>query len=270
MENLLGEFIKARRARVRPEEVGVRNYGRRRVPGLRRDELASLAGLSEPYLTRLEQGVDRHPSVQVLESLAGALRLDPDAAAHLLALADPNPTRAPEPDLADDVQRLVDAWEAAPAYVRNRRFEVLAANKLALALADLYRPGRNLVRDLFLDPVNRRLFPDWAQIAQQSVAALRAEADPRDPRIVELLAELRADADFARMWALHDVRPVRDEIKRFDHPEVGRLELRRQALTIAGAEDQVIIVYQAAAQSPSAAALARLSAPGPDAGWSDR
>ena len=270
MENLLGEFIKARRARVRPEEAGVKNYGRRRVAGLRRDELASLAGLSEPYLTRLEQGVDRNPSVQVLESLAGALRLDPDATAHLLALADSGPTRAPEPDLADDVQRLLDAWEAMPAYVRNRRFEVLAANKLALALADLYRPGRNLVRDLFLDPASHRLFPDWTQIAQQSVDALRAEADPRDPRIAELLSELRQDAEFARMWALHDVRPVRDETKRFDHPEVGALELRRQALTITGAEDQVIIVYQAAPQSPSAAALARLSAPGPDAGWSDR
>src|SRR5262245_38807176 len=128
-DNLLGEFLKARRGRVRPADVGVAASGRRRVAGLRRDELARHAGLSEPYLARLEQGVDRHPSPQVLEALARALLLDPDASAHLFALADPDLPRHRETEVAPDVQQLLDSWSGSAAYVRNRRFDVLTANK---------------------------------------------------------------------------------------------------------------------------------------------
>lgn len=234
--------------------------GRRRVAGLRREELARLAGISEPYLVRLEQGVDRHPSPQVLNSLARALELDADAAAHLFTLAGPGPVPPPSrTEVAEDVHRLLDAWADRPAYVRDRCFDVLAANKRARALAPMCEPGRNLARSVFLDPESRRLFPDWAEVAAQTAAALRAEADPGDPRTARLVAELeRDDEEFRRLWARHEARPARDELKRFAHPVVGGLALRRQALTVGGAEQQVIVVYQAPAGSSSEAALARL------------
>lgn len=256
-DNALGDFLKARRGRVAPSPADLA-HGRRRVAGLRRDELARLAGISEPYLTRLEQGVDQHPSPQVLQALARALELDADTSAYLFALAAPSPVRPSESDVAPDVHQLLDGWAGTPAYVRNRRFDVLAANKWARALAPMYEPGHNLARDMFLDPGARRLFPDWPQVAAQTAAALRAEADARDPRTVRLVAELEADDDFRELWARHDARPSRDELKRFAHPVVGDLALRRQALTVGGAEQQVIIVYQALPASPSAAALARL------------
>lgn len=259
-DKLLGEFLKARRARIAPSGRDLAVSGRRRVAGLRRDELARLAGISEPYLTRLEQGVDRHPSPQVVQALARALELDADASAYLQSLAAPMPDLVPDKgsDVSSDLHRLLDAWTDSPAYVRNRRFDVLAANKPARALAEMYEPGRNLAREVFFSPEVRHLLPDWPQIAEQTVAALRAEADLRDPQTVELIAELEADEDFRRLWAKHDARPSRDELKRFVHPEVGELSLRRQALTVGGAEQQVIIVYQAAPGSRSADALARL------------
>ena len=172
-DNLLGEFLQARRGRVQPQDVGLRSYGRRRVPGLRRDELAALAGVSQHYLTRLEQGTDRHPSPSVLHALAAALRLDRDETAHLYALAAPPPAGPPAATsdgagdgVSDDVQQLLDSWSHTPAYVRNRRFDVLAANKLAMALSPLYTPGQSLVRGMFQEPTVRALFPDWPQIAE--------------------------------------------------------------------------------------------------------
>jgi transcriptional regulator with XRE-family HTH domain len=256
--NLLGDYLKARRGRIRPDEAGVPSFGRRRVPGLRRDELARLAGMSQHYLTRLEQGKDRNPSTSVLHALAIALRLDRDETAHLYALADPPASARRHGETSEDIQRLLDSWTETPAYVRSRRFDVLAANKLAMALSPMYTPGRNLVRDMFLDPDVRAIFPDWAEIAVQTTAALRAEADLRDPATVELVSSMLSDRRFHDLWANHDVRPSRNEIKRFVHPEVGPLTLRRQALSIAGSEDQVIITYQAEPGTASGDALARL------------
>jgi transcriptional regulator with XRE-family HTH domain len=243
-ENLLGEFLKARRGRIQPD--GADTLRRRRVPGLRREELARLAGVSEPYLTRLEQGRDRNPSTQVLHALALALRLDRDETEHLYALADPPVAAEGSGEASGDIQRLLDSWSAIPAYVRDRRFDVLAANPLAMALSPMYTPGRNLVRDVFLDREARALFPDWAEIAAQTAAALRAEADLRDPATAELVASMLSDRQFRGLWENHDVRPTRNELKRFAHPSVGLLTLRRQSLSIAGAENQVIITYQPA------------------------
>lgn len=255
---MLGRFLRARRGRIRPEEAGLPSGGRRRVPGLRRAELARLAGLSEHYLTRLEQGVDRNPSPQVLHALATALRLDADETAHLHALAAPPPP-APAPDeVSAAVRRLLDAWGTVPAYVRDRRFDVLAANRAAVALAPLYTPGSNLVRGIFLDPANRALFPDWAEIAAATAAALRAEGDPRDPGTARLIAGMLTDDHFRAVWETYDVRPARDDTKRFHHPVAGPLTLRREALAIAGTDGQVVIAYQAEPGTPSAAALARL------------
>ncbi|WP_328461843.1 MmyB family transcriptional regulator [Streptomyces sp. NBC_00448] len=123
----------------------------------------------------------------------------------------------------------------------------------------MYEPGRNLVRDVCLAREIRRLFPKWPEVAAQTAAALRAEGDPRDPETARLVDELTADADFRRLWARHEVRPSRDELKRFAHPVAGELAVRRQALTVAGAEGQVVIVHQTAPGSPSADALKRLS-----------
>ncbi|WP_432868218.1 helix-turn-helix domain-containing protein [Microbispora rosea] len=269
--NTLGSFIKARRALVRPEDAGLPALGRRRVAGLRRDELAALAGVSLAYLTRLEQGRDRNPSEQVLDALGAALRLDADLTAHLHALARdasrPNggQARRPRDRPAPGAGSLLDAWVGIPAYLRGRRFDVLAANGPAMALAPMYRPGRNLVRDVFLDPRARALFPQWDAVAAGSAAALRAGADLGDPALRELVKELSAASeDFRRLWERHDVRPTRDETKEFAHPVAGPLVLRRHSLTVGGTDGQVVIAYQAEPGTPSAAALARLTAPGQD------
>ncbi|WP_250032307.1 helix-turn-helix domain-containing protein [Paractinoplanes maris] len=257
-DNEFGHFVRARRGRIPPQQVGLTPSGRRRVPGLRREELARIAGVSPRYLTRLEQGQDRNPSPQVLRALATALRLNADETAHLCALAAPPPLVTGHDEVSDVVQRLLDAWTNVPAYVRNRRFDVLAANKSAMALSTLYTPGGNLVRGVFLDPAVRTLFPDWTEVAAQTAAALRAEGTSHDPRTAELVSSMLADSDFRAMWEAHDVRPVRDAIKRFDHPIVGSLTLRREALSIAGGIDRVIITYQADPGTPSVDALARL------------
>ncbi|MEV5745972.1 helix-turn-helix transcriptional regulator [Microbispora rosea] len=269
--NTLGSFIKARRALVRPEDAGLPALGRRRVAGLRRDELAALAGVSLAYLTRLEQGRDRNPSEQVLDALGAALRLDADLTAHLHALARdasrPNggQARRPRDRPAPGAGSLLDAWVGIPAYLRGRRFDVLAANGPAMALAPMYRPGRNLVRDVFLDPGARALFPQWDAVAAGSAAALRAGTDLGDPALRELVEELSAASeDFRRLWERHDVRPTRDETKEFAHPVAGPLVLRRHSLTVGGTDGQVVIAYQAEPGTPSAAALARLTAPGQD------
>ena len=258
---LLGAYLKGRRGRVSPDEAGLTPSGRRRVPGLRRDELARLAGLSERYLTRLEQGIDHNPSPQVLQALATALKLSPDETGHLFALATaPSVPSAPGEQTVGlaEIQQLVDSWPSSPAYVRDQHFDVVVANKLALALSPLYTPGQNLVRGIFLDPAARELFPDWPDIAAQTAAALRAEADLRAPRTARLVDELLTDDAFRELWDKHDVRPTRNELKRFDHPVVGPLSLRRQSLSVAGADGLVVITYHAEPSSPSADALARL------------
>lgn len=258
--NLLGEFLKARRGQVAPEDAGIPVAGRRRVPGLRRAELADLAGVSVPYLMRLEQGRDRRPSPQILDALARALQLDSDGAAHLHALATGPSVPAVSRAVAPEIQRLLDGWAGAAAFVRDRRFDVLASNALARALSPFYMPGRNLIRDTFLDPSARTFFADWDTIAAQAVAGLRQEAGALagDPAVTALIAELSADADFSALWARHDVRAVRGEAKRFVHPVAGSLTLSRQVLSVPDTDGHVILAYLAEPGSASAAALASL------------
>ena len=181
--NALGEYLRARRELVSPESAGIPHIGRRRVPGLRRDELSLLAGVSTDYYVRLEQGRDRHPSAQVLDALARALQLDDDATAHLHALAGPErrthhsgqrPDRVPP-----SIQQLIAGWHATPAYVQGRRLDVLAANPLASALSPMFTPGVNLLRAAFLDPSVRTLFGDqWESLAHNTIAGLRALIGP--------------------------------------------------------------------------------------------
>ncbi|QUQ67017.1 helix-turn-helix domain-containing protein [Kutzneria sp. CA-103260] len=261
--NALGEFLRARRELVRPEDVGMRSAGIRRVSGLRREEVAMLAGISADYYLRLEQGRDRTPSTQVLDALADVLRLDEAGAAHLRELARPKSRRRPRPKVERvpaSIQQLVRSL-TMPAFVQNKYMDVLAANPLAVALSPHLAPGCNRLRALFTDPEARRVHPDWEQGTAEVVAQLRAVigGDTEDPRLAELIGELSlASERFRRLWARHDIRRRRSATTRLSHPQVGELILHRDKLAVTGTDNLVIVVYHAEPGTPSAQALALL------------
>jgi transcriptional regulator with XRE-family HTH domain len=266
--NVIGEYLRARRELVQPADVGLGDLGnRRRVPGLRREEVAMLAGVSADYYVRLEQGRDQHPSPQVLDALARALQLDDDATAHLHALAAPVARRrrrsAPRPEKAPTgIAQLIATWHETPAYVYGRYMDVLAANALATTLAPHYVPGTNLLRMAFLDPRTRDLYNDWERVTASSVAALRALVGPDvdDPRLNELVGELSVRSErFRELWARHDARPKRSGTTRIEHPQVGPLELQYEKLPIPDADRQTLCIYHAAPGSRSAQSLALLA-----------
>jgi transcriptional regulator with XRE-family HTH domain len=266
-ENRIGRFLRARRELVRPEDVGIPDHGRRRVPGLRREELAMLAGVSADYYVRLEQGRDQHPSEQVLDALARALRLDDDATAHLHELARPAVRRRRRPAqklerVRPSLLRLMDAWGESPAIVLGRRMDVLAANAMSLALNPAQRVGTNTVRSMFLDPEFQALHPEFERAAAGTVASLRASvgADLDDPLLHELVGELSLKSElFRKLWARHDVHAKTHGTKVMVHPIVGELELDYESFGVNGADGQMLIVYHAVPGSPSARALALLS-----------
>jgi transcriptional regulator with XRE-family HTH domain len=261
----LGDFLRSRRARLQPQDVGLPDYGRRRVPGLRREELAQLAGVSVDYYVRLEQGRDIQPSDSVLDAIAGALRLDDAERAHLFALVRPRKRarRRPSEHVRPAVRDLVSRMEF-PAMVSGRRLDVLAANPIARALlCGLNEP--NMARYAFLDDGARVLFADWDAVAQDTVAILRAAAaeDPDDAQLVELIGELSVhSAAFRKLWARHDVKAKTFGVKRYDHPQVGRLDLHWESLKLADS-GQVLVTYTPA-DSASETALNLLSALGRD------
>jgi transcriptional regulator with XRE-family HTH domain len=264
--NTIGEYLRARRALVQPEDVGLPDLGRRRTPGLRREEVAMLAGVSADYYIRLEQGRDQHPSPQVLDALARALQLDEDATAHLYALAQPQVRqrrRSSRPERATAaITELIMSWPATPAYVFGRYLDVLAANPMATALAPWFTVGENLVRGAFLDPRRRELRPDWERSLGGTVAALRINvgADTDDPRLTELVGELSLRSEeFRRLWARHDARPKGSGTTVMQHPQVGRLELSYAKLPIPDTDRQTLSIYHAAPGSPSERALALLA-----------
>jgi len=263
--NVIGEYLRARRELVQPEEVGLPNLGRRRTPGLRREEVAMLAGVSADYYIRLEQGRDQHPSAQVLDALARVLQLDEDATAHLHGLAQPPPRRrhrsSPERPPASAVA-LMMSWSTTPAYIFGRYLDVLAANPLATALAPWFTPGENLLRGAFLDPRRRELRPDWKRSLGGVVAALRANVGPDvdDPRLTELVGELSLRSEeFRQLWARHDARPKGSGTTVLHHPQVGRLELSYTKFPIPDTDRQTLSVYHAAPGSSSERALALLA-----------
>jgi transcriptional regulator with XRE-family HTH domain len=262
--NPIGEYLRARRELLRPEDVGLPDSGRRRVPGLRREELATLAGISTDYYMRLEQGRDQHPSEPVVDGLARALQLDEEANDYLHALARPRSRpRAPHrraEAAPTGIQQLLACWSHTPAYVLNRRLDVLVANPLARALSPAFTPGVNLLRAIFLDPRIREK-RDWDSITEDTAAGLRALVGPdvEDPDLAELVDELSVKSErFRSLWARHDVRSGAVGTGHFDHPEVGQLELWWEKLDIPGAEQSVIVFYPEPG-SPSEQALARLS-----------
>ncbi|GGP76461.1 helix-turn-helix domain-containing protein [Saccharothrix coeruleofusca] len=263
-ENLLGEYLRARRELVTPEQAGITVVGVRRVPGLRREEVAMLAGISADYYLRLEQGRDRKPSVQVLESIARALRLDEEMTAYLISLAVDKPRRRRRPireTVPPGMAKLVPTLQL-PAFVEGRYLDVLAANPLATALSPRLAVGGNRLRDVFLDPAERALFPDWEVATAGLVAGFRQSVgtDIDDPRFIELVGELSlASPRFRELWARHDVGPRQGAVMRFDHPQVGRLVLHREKLLVTGTEGMMLVVYHADTGSEDAEKLALLA-----------
>ena len=261
--NHLGEYLRARRARVTPAEVGLVAGPRRRLAGLRRDELAMLAGISSEYLQRLEQGRDRHPSTEVLDSIARALRMDAKATAHLHQLAYPTSRlhRAQEEQVSPAIAELVDQF-LMPAVVVSRYQDVLAANPIACALFPGFQVGQNISRWRFLDPAAKQVFPDWDEATALAVGGLRAlfAEDPDDPRLLALISELSSASErFKKLWEHADVGYTKG-ITHMRHPEVGDLYLTRTKLDLPGTGGAHIITWHATPNSTSAHALDQLRA----------
>jgi transcriptional regulator with XRE-family HTH domain len=257
------DFLMSRRARIRPQQAGLPDYaGKRRVPGLRRSELATLAGISVEYLTQLERGNLAGASESVLDALARALQLDEAERTHLfdLARAADGPRRASgrgrTAHVRPSVQRILDTL-GSPAYARTGRGDVVAVNTLCTALyGDILGPEVlpfNVARFVFLDPRSHDFFLDWDTVADDSAAALRIEAGrtPNDRQLSDLVGELSTRSDaFASRWGKHNVRLHRTATKRLQNPVVGELELTGDALQLPG-EDLTLIVYTAPASSPA-------------------
>lgn len=265
------EFLTSRRGRVTPDQVGLRVYGARRVPGLRREEVAILAGVSADYYTKLERGNAAGVSESVLEAIAGALQLDEAERAHLFDLAralGPASTRRRRPKkqaVRPSVQRILDAMTAAPALVQNRRLDILATNQLGRALySEHFRdPARpvNHARFVFFDSRARTFYADWERAASDTVALLRAEAgrDPYDRDLSDLVGELstRSD-DFRSRWAAHNVKLHQSGTKTFHHPVVGDIELAFEMLALAADPGLDLLTYSVEPGSRSEDALSLL------------
>jgi transcriptional regulator with XRE-family HTH domain len=264
--NPLGEFLRARRARVQPGDHGMPTPANRRTPGLRREDVAVLAGVSTDYYVRLEQGRERHPSPQVIDALAGALCLDTDARSYLHDLARPTPPsrrRRAVDRVEPSLITLINSWRDTPAQILNRSSDLLTANPLARALYSwMYDAGeQNLVRAVFLIEAARDFYPDWKQAAASVVAGLRmrADRDLENPRLIELVGELSLKSpEFVRLWSRHDVRPKRAQTKIVYHPQVGELTLAVEPLTIDSSPGQQLMIYHADPGSRSAQSLALL------------
>ena len=246
--NLLGDHLRARRELLSPERAGIPAGGVRRVPGLRREEVAQLAGISADYYLRLEQGRDRNPSRQVLEAIARVLQLDDDTTAYLIGLTEQRPPKRRRRRKETVPPGMVKFLAAVglPAFVEGRYLDVLAANPLAEAISPRLVAGANRLRDVFLDPAEQALFPDWHLATQSLVAGFRQSVgtETGDPRFIELVGELSlASPRFRELWARHDVANRRGATVRFAHPQVGELVLNREKLLLSDAPGLVLAVY---------------------------
>jgi len=271
--NEIREFLTSRRARITPEQTGLRTYGdSRRVPGLRREEVALLAGVSVDYYTRLERGNANGVSESVLEALARALKLDEAERAHLFDLAraahatTPTRRRPAKHQVRPSVQRILDAMTGAPAFVRNDRMDILAANRLGHALysemfVDPRRPV-NTARFVFLDSRAPTFYLDWERVANDAVGILRSAAgrDPHDRDLSDLVGELSTQSDlFRTRWAAHNVRFHDTGVKRFHHPAVGDLSLTFETMILSADSGLTLFAYTAEHGSKSEQGLSLLA-----------
>lgn len=264
--NLLGEFLRARRELVRPEEHGLPDRGHRRVPGLRREEVAILAGVSAEYYIRLERGRDRNPSAQVLDALSDVLGLDQESRSYLVSLVTRASQRhltsaASSEQVSPSILRLMRATPGVPAFVLGRFMDVLAYNRAAEVLhgRSLHR---NVVRHVFLDPAARHFYPDWDDVAAEAVASLRSSAAGHlnDPELVQIIGELCLNSpDFGRLWARHDVRAKTSGTKRIVSPAVGELTVTWEGLAVTSNPGQLLVTYFAESDTASDNALQRVA-----------
>jgi len=265
-ENELGTFLRTRREAVAPAEVGLPDNGRRRTPGLRRAELATLAGVSIDYLVRLEQGRDRRPSTQVLGALADALRLSADDRV-LLRLAAKHtdggmtcPAGLPAESVRPTVLALLDRLDPTPAYVSNRLGDVLAFTsgfqRLAGPVGLLDRQPSNVLLFVFADDRARAVYPEWDRIADEQIALLKVDSMRADPHATELakVLEITAGAAFSDRWAAPVRLPARTGVERWVHPEAGELRLAYEILELPDGDDQRLVVYLPADESHVASA----------------
>ena len=260
--NELGEFLCAQRARVTPADAGLTTVGNRRVPGLRREEVAVLAGVSADYYTRLEQGREQAPSAQLLQSICRALQFAPDARDHAFRLARLAPTTrvtAEQPTV--HLRQLLDSFPRAAAYVVNPAFRVIAANDIATALIAPAQHDGQVMQYLFLDPTASTYFVDWNDVARAAVSAMRLAAgfSPPHPEVATLVRRLYARSPaFAALWDDQTVQGLTSVHKFIRHPEVGDLELWYQTFDVREAPGLQLTVATAAPGSPSEDALALL------------
>jgi transcriptional regulator with XRE-family HTH domain len=263
----LATFLRTRRDLLKPADVGLPEGDRRRVAGLRREEVAMLAGISTEYYLRLEQGRERQPSDQVLEALAQALQLDDDATQYMRNLTRPAPHRrrhrhASVERVDPGISTMIDSWPLTPAYVQDRRMTILAANPLARALVPFFAPQVNLLRATFMEPELRARVRNWDAVTAIIVSWLRfmiAEDSNGDLELQSLIGELSIGSDrFRTLWARQDVKQKTGGPALFDHPQVGPLELRYRVFVLPDAR-QILTGYYAEPGSPSEESLRLLS-----------
>ncbi|MFE2643577.1 helix-turn-helix transcriptional regulator [Streptomyces nigra] len=274
----LASFLRIRRSRVDPETVGIPVDSRRRVEGLRREEVAHLSGVSVDYYVRLEQGRATQPSEQVLDALARVLGLDEIERGHLTRLSCQRRRRAKAPGgrLRPEVLRVLDLVTGAPAFIMNHRLDVLAGNRLAGLLYGRPMPGLNTARHIFLEEADRGLYADWEKCTVDVVGHLRLAAGeyPDDPRLASLIGELAMGSErFRRLWARADVRARTHGRKAYRHPLVGLLELHQENFALpseAGAELVVLSAAPGSAAEDGLRLLAGLGADVPRGGQAER
>lgn len=259
----LAEFLRAHRDKIQPEDVGLRAGGRRRVAGLRREEVAELAGISADYYHRIEQGRER-PSDQVLDAIARGLRLTPDAAVYLRKLvSDPLHSKCSaewRQPLNPALQALIDGWPGTPAHIHDVTTTMVMANRCAQALSPSFAVGESPLRRLFLDDQMREFYRDWESMTAWAVRWLRDYAGEQQNRELDaMIDELRTcSARFDQLWVNHDVVKHGGGLLLVNHPEVGPLDLHFQLLTLRGS-DHIMSTYWADPGSPSEHALRRLA-----------
>jgi transcriptional regulator with XRE-family HTH domain len=268
-DNALGDFLRSRRARLQPADVGLPPHGRRRVPGLRREDVAQLAGVSVDYYVRLEQGRSRHVSDAVLDAVARVLGLEATERERLRDLARPGRGAGAVPSGAarqvrPGVRLMLDGMADIPVFVIDHRMDVLAWNALGGAVHG-FAPesrNRNMPRRVFLDPDAASFYPDWATVAAETVAYLRLNAgrNPDDKRLTALIGEMCVkSAEFRRLWADRLVKEKTHGTRRIRHSVAGELDLGYEMLTLPGDPDQTIVVYTASPGSPTAERLSVLA-----------